>query len=112
MNKYTKVLSDNPAFPWVSKLNSSARQVMAERAWAAISRFFENCKNKVPFKKGFPRFRKLQTRASVEYKQSGWSLSQCRQYITFTDKFGIGTHIAPTPLAEIGMLAATSLTKD
>ncbi|MDM9383514.1 transposase [Chlorogloeopsis sp. ULAP01] len=91
LNKYTKVLSDNPAFPWVSKLNSSARQAMAERAWAAISRFFENCKNKVPFKKGFPRFRKLQTRASVEYKQSGWSLSQCRQYITFTDKFGIGT---------------------
>lgn len=40
LNKYTKVLSDNPAFPWVSKLNSSARQAMAERAWAAIARFF------------------------------------------------------------------------
>ncbi|BAB78242.1 RNA-guided endonuclease InsQ/TnpB family protein (plasmid) [Anabaena sp. FACHB-709] len=91
LNKYTKVLSDNPAFPWVSKLNSSARQAMAERAWAAIARFFDNCKNKIPGKKGFPRFRKLQTRASVEYKQSGWSLSDCRNYITFTDKLGIGT---------------------
>ncbi|AUS99326.1 transposase [Nostoc sp. CENA543] len=91
LNKYTKVLSDNPGFPWVSKLNSTARQAMAERTWAAISRFFDNCKNKVLGKKGFPRFRKLQTRASVEYKQSGWSLSECRNYITFTDKFGIGT---------------------
>lgn len=91
LNKYTKLLSDNPAFPWVSKLNSSARQASAERAWAAISRFFNNCKNKIPGKKGFPQFRKLQTRASVEYKQSGWVLSDCRQYITFTDKFGIGT---------------------
>ncbi|WP_414754362.1 RNA-guided endonuclease InsQ/TnpB family protein [Anabaena sp. CCY 9910] len=91
LNKYTKVLSDNPKFPWVSKLNSTARQAMAERTWVAITRFFDNCKNKFPLKKGFPRFRKLQTRASVEYKQSGWSLSECRNYITFTDKFGIGT---------------------
>ncbi|MBD2207038.1 transposase, partial [Calothrix sp. FACHB-1219] len=48
LNKYTKVLSDNPDFPWVSKLNSTARQAMAERAWAAISRFFDNCKKKIP----------------------------------------------------------------
>ncbi|MBD2208066.1 transposase, partial [Calothrix sp. FACHB-1219] len=48
LNKYTKALSDNPDFPWVSKLNSTARQAMAERAWAAISRFFDNCKKKIP----------------------------------------------------------------
>ncbi len=28
---------------------------------------------------------------SVEYKTSGWKLSDCRKYITFTDKTGIGT---------------------
>ncbi|MBD2205400.1 IS200/IS605 family element transposase accessory protein TnpB [Calothrix sp. FACHB-1219] len=91
LNKYTKVLSDNPDFPWVSKLNSTARQAMAERVWAAISRFFDNCKKNIPGKKGFPKFRRFQTRFSVEYKQSGWSLSDCRQFITFTDKFGVGT---------------------
>ncbi|MBD2611364.1 IS200/IS605 family element transposase accessory protein TnpB [Nostoc punctiforme FACHB-252] len=91
LNKYTKVLSDNPDFPWVSKLNSTARQSSAERVWSAISRFFDNCKKKIPGKKGFPKFRRFQTRLSVEYKQSGWSLSECRQFITFTDKFGVGT---------------------
>ncbi|WP_414562971.1 RNA-guided endonuclease InsQ/TnpB family protein [Anabaena sp. CCY 9613] len=90
LNKYTKVLADNPDFPWVKKLNSTARQAMAERTWSAISRFFDNCKKKIPGKKGFPRFRRFQTRLSVEYKQSGWSLSECRQYITFTDGFEIG----------------------
>ncbi|BAY23630.1 transposase [Calothrix sp. NIES-2100] len=91
LNKYTKVLSDNPDFPWVSKLNSTARQAMAERAWAAITRFFDNCQKKIPGKKGFPKFRRFQTRLSVEYKQSGWSLSECRRFITFTHKFGVGT---------------------
>lgn len=91
LNKYTKVLADNPEFPWVKKLNSMVRQAHAERAWAAISRFFENCKKQIPGKKGFPKFRKHQTRASVEYKTSGWKLSDCRQYITFTDGFKAGT---------------------
>ncbi len=31
LNKYCKVLADNPEFPWVKKLNSMARQAMAER---------------------------------------------------------------------------------
>ncbi|MHC5716004.1 MAG: RNA-guided endonuclease TnpB family protein, partial [Nostoc sp.] len=47
LNKYCKVLADNIDFPWVEKLNSMARQSMAERAWSAISRFFDNCKKKV-----------------------------------------------------------------
>ena len=68
LNKYTKVLADNPDCPWANKLNSMARQAAAERAWFAISRFFDNCKKKIPGKKGYPRFKK-NTR-SVEYKTS------------------------------------------
>ncbi|NEQ86701.1 MAG: IS200/IS605 family element transposase accessory protein TnpB [Moorea sp. SIO2I5] len=88
---YCKVLSDNPEFPWVSKLNSMARQAHAERAWASIERFYRNCQQKIPGKKGFPKFKKYQVRASVEYKTSGWKLSEDRRYLTFSDKFQSGT---------------------
>jgi putative transposase len=91
LNRYCKVLADNPEFPWAKKLNSMARQAMAERAWAAVARFYENCAKKKPGKKGFPKFKRLQTRASVEYKTSGWKLSEDRRYITFTDGFEAGT---------------------
>lgn len=89
--KFTTALTHDEQFPWVAKLNSMARQASAERAWSAISRFFENCKKQLPGKKGYPQFKRHQTRASVEYKTSGWKLSQCRKLITFTDKFGAGT---------------------
>ncbi len=105
LNKYTKVLADNPNFPWVKQLNSMARQASAERTWFAISRFFDNCKKAdatdpssyggshahqagIKGKKGFPRFKEI-TR-SVEYKTCGWSLSDDRKYLTMTDGFGIG----------------------
>lgn len=88
LNKYTKVLADHPNFPWAAKLNSMARQASAERAWSAISGFFDNCKKKVSGKKGYPRFKK--NSRSVEYKTSGWSLSDERKYLTMTDHFGIG----------------------
>jgi putative transposase len=88
--KYCKTLADDPAFPWANKLNSQARQAHAERAWSAIARFYDNCKKKVPGKKGYPKFKKQQTRASVEYKVTGWVLSEDRKYITFTDKFRAG----------------------
>jgi transposase len=71
------------------KLNSTARQASAERAWASIARFYDNCKKKVKGKKGFPKFKKNQR--SVEYKHSGWKVSEDRKKITFTDKKGIGT---------------------
>ena len=87
---YCKVLSDSPEFPWVSRLNSMARQAHAERAWASIERFYRNCKQKIPGKKGFPKFKKYQVRASVEYKTSGWKLSEDRRYLTFSDKFQAG----------------------
>ena len=57
-------------FEWAGKLNSQARQASADRAWFAISRFYDNCKSKKPGKKGYPKFKKF-TR-SVEYKKTGW----------------------------------------
>ena len=91
LNKYCKILADSTEFPWVKKLNSMARQAMAERTWAAIARFFDNCKKKIQGPKGFPKFKRHQTRASVEYKTSGWVLSEDRRYITFRDGFEAGT---------------------
>ncbi|WP_366053656.1 transposase [Microcoleus sp. PH2017_34_RAT_O_A] len=76
-------------FEWAGKLNSMARQAMAQRAIFAIQRFFSNCKAKKPGKKGYPQFKK-HTR-SVEYKTSGWVLSTDKRCLTFTDGFAAGT---------------------
>ncbi|NET67067.1 MAG: transposase [Moorea sp. SIO1G6] len=86
LNKYSAILAKN--FPFASDLNSTARQSSAERAWSSIVRFFDNCKKRVPGKKGFPKFQK--NCRSVEYKQSGWKLSPDKKSITFSDKKGIG----------------------
>jgi putative transposase len=86
LNKYCAVLAKE--FPFVNELNSMARQASAERAWSAISRFYENCKKQIPGKKGFPKFQK--NCRSIEYKSSGWKLSPNRKQITFTDRKGIG----------------------
>jgi putative transposase len=88
--KHCKVLADNPDFPWAKQLNSMARQAHAERAWAGVERFYRNCQQKIKGKKAYPKFRKHTTRASVEYKTSGWKLSEERKYITFTDGFQAG----------------------
>jgi len=87
LNKYCAVLAKE--FPFANKLNSTARQASAERAWSSIARFSDNCQKKVKGKKGFPKFKKNQR--SVEYKHSGWKVSEDRKKITFTDKKGIGT---------------------
>ena len=76
-------------FEFVEHLNSTACQVAVERVLVAVNKFFDNCKNKVKGKKGYPKFQK--NNRSVEYKQSGWKLSEDRKRITFTDKKGIGT---------------------
>src|SRR3712207_954250 len=89
LSAYCAVLARE--FEWANNLNSMARQASAERAWSAISRFYDNCKKKVPGKKGYPRFKKEQTHGSVEYKTSGWKLSSDRRYITFSDGFEAGT---------------------
>jgi len=86
LQKYCAVLAKE--FPFVNELNSMARQASAERAWSAISRFYENCRKGVAGKKGFPKFQK--DCRSVEYKTSGWKLADDRKSITFTDKKGIG----------------------
>jgi putative transposase len=87
LNKYCAVLAAE--FPWADELNSMARQAAAERAWSAIARFYDNCKKKIKGKKGFPKFKKHSR--SVEYKTSGWKLSENRNRVTFSDKKGIGT---------------------
>ena len=87
LNKYCRILAKE--FPFANKLNSTARQSSAERAWSGIARFFDNCKKKVKGKKGFPQFKKYSR--SVEYKQSGWKLDEAtKKHITFTDKNNIG----------------------
>ena len=86
LNKYCAVLARD--FPFADELNSMARQSSAERAWSAISRFYENCKKGIPGKKGYPQFHK--NCHSVEYKTSGWKLADDRKSINFIDKKGIG----------------------
>jgi len=89
LNIYCAVLAKE--FPWARKLSSMARQASAERAWAAIARFYENCKKKIHGKKGFPKFKKYKIHGSVEYKTSGWKLSEDRRTISFTDGFKAGS---------------------
>ena len=75
-------------YPFAAKLNSMARQAAAERAWSAISRFYENAKKGVrPV--GYPTFDKHGR--SVEYKTTGWKLSMDRKRLTFTDGHGVGS---------------------
>jgi putative transposase len=86
LNKYSTTLRSD--FPFVTELNSMAVQAAAERAWFAISRFYDNCKKAITGKKGYPRFQ--HDNRSVEYKTSGWKLHPTKRKITFTDKKGIG----------------------
>jgi putative transposase len=75
-------------FPFVNALNSHACQVAVEWAYSSIARFYDNCRKKIPGKKGYPRFKK--NCRCVEYKTSGWKLSEDRHSINFIDKKGIG----------------------
>ena len=75
-------------YSFVTELNSHACQTAVERTLRAITRFYDNCKNKVKGKKGYPKFK--HNSRSVEYKVSGWRLEETKKHITFTDKKGIG----------------------
>ncbi len=75
-------------FPFVNALNSHACQVAVEWAYSSIARFYDNCRKSVSGKKGYPQFKK--NSRSVEYKVSGWKLSEDRRSINFIDKKGIG----------------------
>ena len=76
------------AYPFARSLNSQARQASADRAWFAISRFYDNCKSHKPGKKGYPRFQ--HDNRSVEYKQTGWKIEPDGKHIILTDGCGIG----------------------
>jgi len=87
LSKYCAIWAKE--FDFANKLGAMARQASAERAWAAISRFYDNVKKGVKGKKvGFPKFQK--NCRSVEYKTNSWKLADNRKSITFTDKCGIG----------------------
>ncbi len=75
-------------YAFAARLNSQARQAAADRAWQAISRFYANCREQRPGKKGYPQFR--QHCRSVEYKHTGWKLDPDGRHLTFTDGCGIG----------------------
>src|ERR1700692_347181 len=75
-------------FPFATVLNSQARQAAAERAWFAISLFYDNCLAHKPGKKGYPQFQ--HDNRSVEYKQTGWKLEPDGNHLTFTDGCHIG----------------------
>jgi putative transposase len=75
-------------YSFASFLNSQARQVAADRAWSAIQRFYDNCREKKPGKKGYPQFQ--HDNRSVEYKNTGWKIDPDGKHLTFTDGCGIG----------------------
>src|SRR5712691_8180124 len=74
-------------YPFATRLNSQARQASADRAWFAVSSFYENCKSHKPGKKGYPKFQ--HDNRSVEYKQTGWKLEPDGKQIFFTDGCGM-----------------------
>ena len=68
LQAYCSVLAHT--FPFAARLNSQARQASADRAWFAISRFYDNCKQKKPgYRSGYPRFQ--HNNRSVEVRRFG-----------------------------------------
>jgi putative transposase len=86
LQTYCKVLAQQ--YPFARRLNSMARQASADRTWFAISRFYDNCKQKKPGKKGYPKFQ--HNNRSVEYKTTGWKLEDDGRHIIFSDGCGVG----------------------
>ncbi len=84
LNKYCAVLAKE--YPFAAALNSQARQAAAERAAYGIGRHLKADKTGKRLAK--PTFQK--GNRSVEYKATGWKLSENRKRITFTDGIGIG----------------------
>jgi putative transposase len=85
---YKQVTALRKEFSFVRDLNSTACQQACERTWTAILKFYNNCKNQISGKKGYPKYSK-RTR-SVEFKKSGWKLNRDTKRITFTDSKNIG----------------------
>jgi len=85
LNKYCAVLARD--FPFAEELNSMARQSSAERAWSAISRFYDNCKKGIPVKKVIHSFRK--TAALLSTKQVDGSLPTIANQSNLSIKKGL-----------------------
>lgn len=85
LNMLCKHLAED--FDFADKLNSMARQAAAERAWQAIARFYDNCKKGIK-PAGYPRFQK--DCRSIEYKTSGWKLSDDFKHLHLKDGHKIG----------------------
>jgi putative transposase len=66
----------------------SPRKPAASHAWAAIERFYTNCREQRPGKNGYPRVQR--DCRSVEYKQAGWQLDFAGKRLILTDGGGIG----------------------
>jgi len=94
LNKYCAVLAKE--YPFANALNSQARQAAAERTAYGIGRYLKADKTGKRLKQisnlkqisKKPNFQK--DNRSVEYKTTGWKLSDDRKRITFTDGIGIG----------------------
>ncbi|KKM85735.1 hypothetical protein LCGC14_1286020, partial [marine sediment metagenome] len=71
LNGLSKTLAKE--FDFVKALNSSARQAGAERAWSSIKRFYDK-------KARYPKFQ--HDNRSVEFKISGWKLSDDYKRLT------------------------------
>ena len=52
-------------YDFVNALNSTACQASVERVLKAVNKFFDNCKQKVKGKKGYPKFSK--SNRSIDY---------------------------------------------
>ena len=76
-------------YSWCHNLNSHACQASVERAVKSIDKFYSDLKDPAVKKKSYPKFKKHSR--SVEYKQSGWKVSEDRKRLTITDKTGIGS---------------------
>jgi len=73
LNGISKILAKE--FDFVKPLNSTARQAAIERAWNAIKRFYDK-------KSRYPKFQ--HDNRSVEFKKSGWKLSDDYKKLTIT----------------------------
>ena len=76
-------------YSWCHNLNSHACQASVERATKSIDKFYSDLRDSTIRKKSYPKFKKHSR--SVEYKQSGWKISEDRKKLTITDKTGIGS---------------------
>ena len=102
-NKYAlnrRVLMLRREYPDIAgRLNAQASQCAGFRTWQAISKFYSNCKEGSPGKKGYPKFKR--NNRSIEYQQqNGWKLSPNRRSIRFTDGLEIDKlHLSKSDLS-------------